>query len=85
MYVAIGCLCNEGQFIDRLEIATISALGMLNYNDLTGELAEDLKFILALTIDNLKGGKIQRVPTELERSKLIEKMLHIIIETSRQK
>lgn len=81
MYVATDCLCGDGPFISRLENATISALIRLEDNDLTGELAEDLKFILEWTKNNIVDGKIQREPDELERKKLIEKMLHVMLET----
>jgi len=81
MHTAIDCLCGDGPFISRLENATISALVRLEDDDLTGELAEDLKFILGWTKNNIIGGKIQKEPDELEKNKLIEKMLHVMLET----
>ena len=81
MYVAIGCMCSDGSFTSRLENATISALTRLEENDLTGKLGEDLKYILGWTKKNIVGGKIQRDLDELERNKLVEKMLHIMLET----
>ena len=81
MHVAIDCLCGDGPFISRLENATISALIRLKDDDLTGELAEDLKYILVWTKNNITDGKIQKEPDELERGKLIEKMLHVMLAT----
>jgi hypothetical protein len=81
MYVAIDCLCREGSFVKRLENATASALIRLENTDLTGDLAEDLKFILAWTRDNIAGGKLQNEPNELQRKELVEKMLHVMLET----
>jgi len=81
MYVAIDCLCGPGSFVDRLEDATISSLVRLDEDDLTGELAEDLKFILGWTKNNIIDGKIQKPPDEFDRKKLIEKMLHVMLET----
>ncbi len=81
MYVAIGCLCGDGSFAARLENATISALIHLEEDDLTGELGQDLKYILGWTKNNILGGSIQKEPDELERNELIEKMLHVMLET----
>jgi hypothetical protein len=55
LYVAIGCLCGDGSLI-RLE-----------EDDLTGEIAEDLIFILKWTKHNIINGKIQKEPDELEQ------------------
>lgn len=81
MYVAIDCLCGDGSFIARLENATISSLVRLDENDLTGQLGEDLKFILKWTKLNMVGGKLQKEPDELERKELIRKMLQVMLET----
>lgn len=82
MYVAIGCLCREGPLKARLENATISALLRLNDDDLEGELANDLKEILDWTKRNLNNGELQKAPNEIETSRLIEKMLHVLLETN---
>lgn len=84
MSVAIGCLCGEGSFKQRLENATISALGVLKNSDLTGELAGDLKYILDWTNRNMDNGVIQREPGEFERRKIVEKMLHVLTETAKR-
>lgn len=81
LYVAIDCLCEDGSFVSRLENATVSSLVRLEESDLTGENAEDLTFILKWTKHNLINGKIQKEPDELERHKLIEKILHVMLET----
>lgn len=81
MHVAISCLCDEGNFKTRLANATVSALVRLDDDDLSGELKQDLKYILDWTKGNLMNGVIQREPNELERKKLIEKMLHVLHET----
>jgi len=81
MHVAIGCLCGEGSFKERLEDAAVSALVRLEATDLTGDLQQDLMFILSWTKGNLVEGRLQREPDELERGKLVEKMLHLLLET----
>lgn len=81
MYLAINSLCGEGPFIKRVENATTGALLNLNENDLTGELADDLRYIFSWTNENIANGKILKEPDELERKKLIEKMLHVMLET----
>lgn len=84
MYVAIGCLCGDGSFVTRLENATISALIRLEEDDLSEELGEDLRYVLGWTKNNIADGKIRKEPDELERSELIEKMLHVMLETHRK-
>jgi hypothetical protein len=83
MLVAIECLCGEGSFKSRLENATNSALIRLRDDDAKGKMKEDLEYIFELTRRNIKAGKILKEPDELERKKLIEKMLHILLETTR--
>ena len=82
MHVAISSLCGEGSFKERLGNATVSALMRLDDDDLPGELGQDLKFILDWTKRNLANDAIQREPNELERYQLIEKMMHILTETT---
>ena len=77
-------MCGDGDFIQRLKDATISALMRLDESDLDGELGDDLSYILGWTKNNLFNGKLQRLPDELERKKLIEKMMHVMLETYRQ-
>ncbi len=81
MNVAVRCLCGDGSFKARLENATVSALIHLN-DDLSGELAEDLKYILNWTKENMEDGIIQQEPDEHERKTLIDKMLHVLHETT---
>ena len=83
IHVAIECLCGEGPFSERLETATISALIRLEEQDLKGELGEDLRFVLQWTKKNMIDGRIQTHPDEITRSKLVKKMLHLMIETAR--
>jgi len=82
MYVAIDCLCGDGPFKERLESATVSSLIRLNDDDLNGELHDDLKYILDWTKRNISDGNIQKEPNEPERKKLIEKILHVLLETN---
>lgn len=82
MHLAIYCLCGEGSFNSRLADATISALTRLDDEDLPGELGQDLKYILDWTKRNMVGGVIQREPDEMERKRLIEKMMHVLNETT---
>ncbi len=81
MLVAIDCLCGEGSFKERLANATISSLVRLEEADLEGSLQEDLRFVLSWTKENMVDGTLQREPDELERGRLLEKMLHILLGT----
>jgi hypothetical protein len=85
MFVAIECLCYEGPFKERLQNATISALIQLRDEDLdsVGELKPDLKFILDWTKGNIENGQIQRLPDEIQRRQLVDKMVHVLVETTR--
>ena len=85
MVVAVECLCGDGTFMSRLENATCSALIRLEESDLDGALGEDLKFVLSLTSRNILSGKFQHEPDELERKKLVEKMLHVLLELTRKR
>jgi len=82
MFVAVHCLCGEGTFKKRIADATTAALIRLNDEDLDGDLAQDLKFILDRTKRNMKAGIIQRDFDELERDELIKRMLHVLAETT---
>jgi len=79
--IAVDCLCGAGTFKKRLENATISALSHLQDDYLTGELAEDLKYVLDWSKRNMFDGEIQREPNELERKEFIEKILRIMSDT----
>jgi hypothetical protein len=81
MYLAVLCLCGEGSFRERLEGATL-ALVLLNDEDLTGKLKEDLEYIFNWTNRNIEGGRIRREPGELDRKELIEKMLRVLLDTT---
>lgn len=82
MYVAIGCMCGKGSLDDRLVNATISALMRLNEDDLKpGELRDDLKYVLQWTKENVVAECATKLPDDIEHSKLVEKMLHILLET----
>jgi len=84
MYVATLCLCGEGPFLKRLRDATISALHLLRDDDLPVELREDLAYVMKWTRDNMVAGELRREPDELERKMLIEKILHVMLETHRK-
>lgn len=82
MYTAIGCMCGKSPLGERLANAAVSALMRLDENDLEpGELREDLKYVLSWTKDNVRDSRVIKVPDDLELSRLIEKMLHIMLET----
>jgi hypothetical protein len=82
MYVAIDILCSVGTFKNRLYRATTNALDRLEDDDLEGELAADLSYVLDRTKRNVaEYGGLRRRLGELERRKLIETMLHILIKT----
>ncbi|MGH8491238.1 MAG: hypothetical protein ACREXS_20840 [Gammaproteobacteria bacterium] len=63
----------------------MSALMRLNDDDLSGELAGDLAHILGWTKRNMVAGSIQREPNELEKKELVEKMLHVLLETNEER
>ena len=83
MYVAVDCMCGRGDLNERLVNATLSALGRLRDDDMRGTpLYEDLTFVLSWTKNNfLNEREMKRLPDELEHKKLVEKMLHILLET----
>lgn len=82
MYVAIGSMCGKVSLEDRLANATISALMRLNEDDLpAGELRDDLRYVLKWTKGNMVGGNMTKLPDDIEHNLLIEKMLHILLET----
>jgi hypothetical protein len=86
MYVAIDCMCGKVSLEKRLANAAVSALCRLEVDDLEeSDLREDLKFVLSWTKDNLDGGDgVKKVPDDLEHARLVEKMLHILLETHQQ-
>jgi hypothetical protein len=83
MYSAIWSMCGSGALEDRLCDATISALMRLEDHDLDEcQLGEDLKYVLGWTKHNLDGERhLKKLPDELQLRKLIETMLHILLET----
>ena len=82
MYVAIGCMCGKASLSDRLANATISALMRLNEDDLPpGDLRDDHKYVLKWTKGNVEDGGTIKLPDDIEHSRLIEKMLNILLET----
>lgn len=83
MYVATTCMCGRGDLETRLTDAAISALMRLNDDELSGELGDDLRYVLKWTKYNLKGGAVENVPDDLELKGLVERMLHILLETAR--
>lgn len=58
-------------------------IGLPNRDDLEGELGEDLRFVLRWTADNLDGGRVKKLPRGLDRSRLVDRMLHLLLETDR--
>jgi hypothetical protein len=84
MHIAISTLCeSDRSFKERLEDATISALIQLNDNEpINSQLAEDLNYVLSKTKHNMKGGKLLSIGDEIENSQLVNKMLHILLETN---
>lgn len=85
--VAVICLCAEfGSFEERLHNAYDSALALagLEPKDTPQELAEDLNWVLELC----RGHEVpeegrMRTILETDRRKLVEKLVHLLIQTSR--
>jgi hypothetical protein len=81
LFVAIDRMCGDGNFITRLEDATLSALDRLEESDLGGELGADLAYILKWTKHNMRDGRLITVPDELTRKNIISKILHVMLNT----
>ncbi len=83
--VAVNCLCEgNGTFEERFYNAYISALIRLRLGNPPKEFADDLKWILELCDLHLVADK-GRMNTILEtdQRKLVNKLIHLFIETSR--
>jgi hypothetical protein len=82
MLNAVGSMCGRGSLEERLADATVSALDRLEDHDLSaGALRRDLKYVLDWTKRNTDGGRVKKLPDDVELSKLIDKMLHILMQT----
>ena len=81
LFVAIDRMCGDGDFITRLEDATISALERLEESDLDGELGADLAYILKWTKHNMHDGRILIEPDELTRKDIISKIINAMLNT----
>ena len=81
----VQCLCGEGTFKDRLQNAAASSF--FDERDLAIDdikyLKSDLEYIFDWTKRNMESGKLLRQPDEMQRRKLVEAMLHVLIETTR--
>jgi hypothetical protein len=77
-------MCGKGSLGERLANAGIS-LHTLQDDDLSpGNLHDELKYVLQWTRDNLRGDSaVAKVPDDVELHNLIDKMLHILHETTR--
>ncbi len=82
MVIGIGSLCGDGTFNERLENAALD-IHTLEAEDLDGEMQADLAYILRWTSDNLREGRLIRTPNETERREIVEKMIWLLVETSR--
>ena len=81
--VAVDCLASGSDpFEDRLYNAYISALMRLKPNDSPPELASDLRWVLELCERNQSPTGMSQI-SESDRRKVVEKLMHILIETSR--
>lgn len=69
-----------GVFEDRLRDATISQLIRLQRDDLSGDLGDDLNFILDLTVNNMQDGVFLMPISDGERQVIVDKMFHLIYE-----
>jgi hypothetical protein len=81
--VAVDCLCGNSSFESRVVDAYISALGRLQLEDAPPELSEDLRWVLDFCHAQINNGQITRPISESDRRKLTEKLIHILIESSR--
>jgi len=83
--VAVDCLCaGAGPFEERLYNAYISALMRLDSSDPNAELADDLNWVLMVCHRHIVpgGGRMSAVP-ELDRCKIAEKLVSLLIKSSR--
>ena len=82
MVIGIGSLCGDGTFNERLKNAALD-IDTLEAEDLDGEMQDDLAYILRWTSGNLRDGRLIRTPDEIERRKIVEKMIWLLCETNR--
>lgn len=83
--VAVDCLASgPGSFERRLYDAYISALIRLESIDAPASLAKDLKWVLSFCHQHHAAGTdfMTEVP-ELQRGEFVDKLLHLLIESSR--
>ena len=83
--VAVTCLCGDtGTFEERLYNAFISALCRLDSSDPTVELADDLNWIRLVCKQHLVPSeeRMSDIP-ELERGKIAEKLISLLVKSSR--
>lgn len=83
--VALQTLCEgTGSFEKRLHDADLSALMRLGSNDAPAELAEELNWVLNLCVRHFVAGEDTMSPVpEEDRIKVAEKLVNLLIETSR--
>ncbi len=82
---AVDCLCaGTGSFEERFYSAYISALIRLRPGEPPRELADDLRWIHELCDRHVvpSAGRMNSVP-DADRRKLVEKLIHLLIQTSR--
>jgi len=83
--VAVTSLADgEGVFEKRLENAWVSAIIRMELADSSDDLYGDLEWVLATCRKYLRQGKCSPV-SESDRLELVEKLVHILIETSSRK
>jgi hypothetical protein len=83
--VAVGCLCSgTGSFEERFYNAYNDALIRLRVGEPPPKLAEDLRCVLEMCDRHHvpDAPKMSPVP-DTDRRKLVEKLIHLLIETSR--
>jgi hypothetical protein len=85
MQTAIGCLCADGPFNIRLQNAAVDALHLIRAETLLlgGRARENLDYILRWTADNIHEGRLLRKPDDVEKGKLIEMMISVLLDTER--
>ncbi|BBO32538.1 hypothetical protein [Lacipirellula parvula] len=81
--VAITALCQgDGTFEERLFNAWVPALMVLNSNDGSAEIAEELNVLLMVGNRYISEGRMLPIP-DTDRFLIVDKLINLLIETTR--
>lgn len=86
MYAAVWSMCGKGSLAQRLSDAGLDLHTLEDHDLPEGQLRKELVFVLDWTKRNslFDDRSVKKLPDDLELRSLIEKMLHILLETHRR-